>query len=293
MSKRFWRLILLVAAIVFILAACGRNPNPPLGNITPIPTLAAGATPTLVQAIQGGESVGGGAETGQANAAAGAAVYQKNCTPCHGVEGQGVDAPALRNNPFVQGNQAGVIDTISNGRPNTEMPAWLMGNGGPLSSGEITNVAAYLQTLQNVPPLPTATPQAKTSEEQPAPGEPARPSNAGGTGQAVSLSGDASRGETYFGDYCAPCHGPEGVQGVPNPGSSDETVPGLNPIDPTLVNSDPKTFAENIDLFIEHGSVPEGPAPRLMMPPFGDAKMLNDQQIADLIAYVIQLNQGK
>ncbi len=65
----------------------------------------------------------------------------------------------------------------------------------------------------------------------------------------------------------------------------------LNPIDPTLVSSNPGIFAVNVDLFIEHGSVPEGASPRMMvMPSFGDGGMLTHQTIADLIAYVMHLN---
>jgi mono/diheme cytochrome c family protein len=64
----------------------------------------------------------------------------------------------------------------------------------------------------------------------------------------------------------------------------------MNPIDPTIANADPKIFATNVDLFIQHGSVPEGPGPMIIMPSFGDSKMLTEQQIADLIAYVMHLN---
>ncbi|MDD5369067.1 MAG: hypothetical protein PHQ40_08280, partial [Anaerolineaceae bacterium] len=78
--------------------------------------------------------------------------------------------------------------------------------------------------------------------------------------------------------------------GIPNPGSEDGFVPSLNPIDSTLLNKDPKTFALNIDLFIEHGSIPDGKGPMLAMPAFGDNKIISDQAIADLIAYVISLN---
>jgi len=96
-----------------------------------------------------------------------------------------------------------------------------------------------------------------------------------------------------FGTYCAVCHGPEGIVGAPNPASDDDFVPPLNPIDSTMVNADPKIFATNIDLFIEHGSVPPGPAPEISMPGFGDQKMLTPQQIADIIAYVMGLNGVK
>jgi mono/diheme cytochrome c family protein len=62
-----------------------------------------------------------------------------------------------------------------------------------------------------------------------------------------------------------------------------------------MVNSDNKTFATNIDLFVEHGSTPEeaaqGTNPALVMPAFGDQKLLEPQDIANVIAYVISLNK--
>ncbi len=135
--------------------------------------------------------------------------------------------------------------------------------------------------------LSACTAKADESETQ----DVARPSNSGGPGQAVNLTGDATAGAQIFQDNCVACHGPEGKGGVPNPGSTDETVPPLNPIDPTLKSSDNKTFATNLDLFIEHGSTPEGGSPALQMKPFGDQKLLTPQQIADVIAYVISLNK--
>ena len=121
--------------------------------------------------------------------------------------------------------------------------------------------------------------------------KPARPSNAGGPGEAINLTGDPKAGADIFSSICYSCHGDLGKGGVPNPGSTDGTVPPLNPIDPTLKNSDYKTFATNLDLFLEHGSTPEGTSPLKSMPAFGDNKTLTPQQIADVIAYVISLNQ--
>jgi mono/diheme cytochrome c family protein len=119
----------------------------------------------------------------------------------------------------------------------------------------------------------------------------ARPSNPGGPGDAVNLTGDATSGAQIFQSNCMPCHGQEGTQGLPNPGTDDGTVPVLNPIDPTLVSSDDKTFAYNLDLFIQHGSTPAGPNPSISMPAWGDKGVLTQQQIADVIAYVISLNK--
>jgi mono/diheme cytochrome c family protein len=121
--------------------------------------------------------------------------------------------------------------------------------------------------------------------------EVAKPSNGGGPGDAVNLTGDAAAGEKIFADTCVACHGIEGKSGVDNPGSTDGTVPSLNPIDETLKNGDTKIFATNIDLFIEHGSKPDGDNPALQMKAFGDDKTLTPQQIADVIAYVISLNK--
>jgi mono/diheme cytochrome c family protein len=118
-----------------------------------------------------------------------------------------------------------------------------------------------------------------------------RPSNAGGPGDALNLTGDATSGTQIFQNNCAACHGPQGTQGVPNPGTDRGSVPTLNPIDPNMTSSDYQTFAYNIDLFVQHGSTPAGSNPAISMPAWGDQNALTQQQIADVIAYVISLNK--
>lgn len=119
----------------------------------------------------------------------------------------------------------------------------------------------------------------------------ARPSNPGGPGLAVDMSGNVDNGKQIFVDRCQVCHGVEGKGGNPNPGSNDGTIPSLNPIDPSMVSADYKTFAANIDLFIEHGSTPGGLYPVYTMPAWGDSDTLKAQDIADVIAYIISLNK--
>lgn len=118
-----------------------------------------------------------------------------------------------------------------------------------------------------------------------------RPSNPGGSGDALNLTGDETSGAQIYQTNCLPCHGQEGKQGVPNPGSDDGSVPILNPIDPALSSPDYQTFAYNLDLFIQHGSTPAGPNPAIVMPAWGDKDALTQQQIADVIAYIISLNK--
>ena len=147
-------------------------------------------------------------------------------------------------------------------------------------------VAAFFVACGSTPKSTGGAPE----ESEPAE-EVAKPSNPGGPGAAVDLTGDATAGEQVFVQNCQSCHGDQGKGGIENPGSTDGTIPELNPIDATMKSSDAKTFATNIDLFIEHGSTPAGDNPAKLMTAFGDAGTLTPQQIADVIAYVISLNK--
>ena len=134
--------------------------------------------------------------------------------------------------------------------------------------------------------IPTAGPTEAPSQE-----EIARPGNPGGPGDAINLTGDNTAGQKVFQDHCRVCHGEAGTDDVLNPGSDDGTVPPLNPIDSTLVSANYKTFAYNVDLFLQNGSNPAGPNPAIQMPAWGVEGGLSQQQIADVIAYIISLNQ--
>jgi mono/diheme cytochrome c family protein len=298
MSTRTRIMIIATSLLALFLSACA-SPNPQPAGLTPIPSLAPGTAPTLAPALQtpsqGGE-MSAPVAAAQADGALGAPLFLLHCSPCHGREGEGVTAPALRNSDYIQtaGDQA-ILGTIAKGRAGTTMPAWLQANGGPLTDADINNVIAYVKTFQKVSPMPKATPIPPEPTETPGPAnaptpEPAHPSEPGRPGPAATLAGDATRGKGLFGHYCAICHGPDGMIGLPNPDSDDGAVPALNPIDETIADPDSKKFASNLDVFIEHGSTPAGSSPLLRMPSFGDSKLLTDQQIADMIAYMISLN---
>ncbi len=161
-----------------------------------------------------------------------------------------------------------------------------------LATVTITVVLALFQTACTATAagsstiVPAATSTSVAVPVQPDP-DAAKPSNPGGVGPALALTGDAASGQTIFTTYCKVCHGDKGVGGVANPGSKDGTVPSLNPIDDTIAHKDLKVFAANIDLFVEHGSKPDGDKPQLSMVAWGDTKSMTPQQIADVIAYVI------
>jgi ubiquinol-cytochrome c reductase cytochrome b subunit len=109
-------------------------------------------------------------------------------------------------------------------------------------------------------------------------------------GQAAFVIGSAENGALLFKKHCSGCHGQQGTGGLPNPGSDEGKVPTLNPADEDLLNPDPQIFARNVDIFIQHGSVPPGPRPVIKMPPFGDSHALTQQEIANIEAYILGLN---
>ena len=274
----------------------------------PTPTAAEAATQTAGDSsdVARPSNSGGPGEavnlTG--NAATGAEVFAANCVPCHGAKGVGnianfgstdgtvpplnpIDSTLI--DPDYKTYAANLDLFIQHGstpagtNPIFQMPPW--GDSGTLKQQQIADVIAYLISLNPAPvAVATATPTASSSSDI------ARPSNPGGPGEAVNLTGSSSAGEQLFAANCVPCHGAKGVGNIANFGSTDGTVPPLNPIDSTLKDPTYKTFATNIDLFIQHGSTPEGTSPIFQMPPWGDSGTLKQQQIADIIAYLISLN---
>jgi len=302
----------------------------PAATELPAATMAPAATETPATTSAGGADVarpsnpGGAGEavTLGVNLDSGKQIYEVNCAMCHGAEGVGgnpnpgstdgtipeinpVD-PTLVNSDYK--TFATNLDlfmehgsTPEGPNPVILMPAW--GDKGLMTPQQIADVIGYVVSLNNfsgtipsstvvsITPAATSAPEATAESSSGGVEEPAKPSNPGGAGQAVSLTGDEKSGKRVYVDNCITCHGDQGMGGQSNPGSTDGTVPPVNPIDSTLKSDVYKTYAENLDLFMEHGSTPEGPSPILLMPAWGDQKLLTPQQIADVIAYMISLNK--
>lgn len=106
-------------------------PNPPPREIPPVP------------------EVDGDPEAGYV-------VYAQNCVACHGPEGEGRIGATL-DRPFAAiSPDAFVVQTISRGIEGSMMPPFAQENGGPLTEGQINDVAAYVFSFQRTAP-PTAT----------------------------------------------------------------------------------------------------------------------------------------
>lgn len=260
------------------------------------PTASAKATPTTE--AEGPAHPSNAGEPGDAinlngDAVGGEQVFTAQCEKCHGPNGAlGVDNPGSADGsvPPLNPIDSTLVDSdyktfatnidlfIQHGsspegtNPKLLMPAY--GDQNLLTQQQLADVIAYIISL-NPSPVGTAAPSSST-----------------GPGQASNMTGDASVGAQIFNVQCEKCHGPNGTQGVDNPGSTDGTVPPLNPIDPAILNADFKTFATNVDVYLQHGSTPEGPGPKIVMPAYGDQSLLTQQQMADVIAYIIGLNSS-
>ena len=247
--------------------------------------------------------------------AKGKQVFAQKCTLCHGDNGQGTPAaPPIwgndsfndgagmrkqenlaafakgnmpKGNPDLTAEQALDVAAFVAAQPRPHFAAKL-GSGAPpttapLSPSQLAPGAAEPQT----PQLKTTPPQVPAFADRskiPASGKQGPPA------EAARLIGSWKQGKALFDRDCQSCHGPQGTDKVPNPGSDDGTVPPLNPIDPSLANKKPSIFAANIDRIIQHGSIPDGPHPVLFMPNWGDSRSLSQQEIAAIEAYVIHLN---
>ncbi len=79
----------------------------------------------------------------------GEAVFKSRCTPCHGDKGKGnaaLGTPDFSNSKTLASlTDTQVIDTITNGRKGTIMPAWK----GKLSDEEIAAMPMFLRSLSH------------------------------------------------------------------------------------------------------------------------------------------------
>ena len=86
----------------------------------------------------------------------GSSVWEFSCASCHGLNGEGVSAPALNSSQFLQSSsddQTRLL--ISVGVPGSAMGAYSQDHGGPLTSEQIRAVTAYLRSWEaDAPDVP-------------------------------------------------------------------------------------------------------------------------------------------
>jgi mono/diheme cytochrome c family protein len=127
----------ILAPLVLLLAACGSSDVTGAGyETTPTPNTVVGHATTTPTTTTGGATGGG---TG--NAAAGKAVFTKNCSACHTLADANANGSVGPNLDQLKPAAAIVAHQVTNG--GGAMPAFK----GTLSAQQIQDVAAYVSSV--------------------------------------------------------------------------------------------------------------------------------------------------
>lgn len=104
---------------------------------------------------------------------AGQKLWTDNCSACHGVQGEGPAAPALRSREFLSQTPDRLIHhVIQAGVPGTAMSAWWNEFGGPLTDDQIAALVAFLRNWEDDAPSISDWREPGASTASPAPSEP-------------------------------------------------------------------------------------------------------------------------
>src|SRR5216117_1694852 len=164
----------------------------------------------------------------------GMGLYRARCADCHGMDARGIRAPDLTQVWASGRSDAGLLQTLRDGIPGTEMPAV----GARTTDDEIWKMLAYLRTLAAA-----------------APNEPPR--------------GNAENGQRVFRANCASCHRVDNGGGRLGPdlsriglsrtrdmmvrqirGATEDFRPGYEPVTLTTTDGQPiHGVKKNEDLF--------------------------------------------
>jgi len=121
-------------------------------------------------------------------------IYNQQCVTCHGAEGEGGIGPALNNRDLLKNTPDDLLfSVIRSGVPSTQMPAWSINFGGPLTDEDVKDVVAFLNSWESTAPV-----------IEPPVFEP-----------------DSGRGALLFESTCAICHGSNGAGSDKAPAIND------------------------------------------------------------------------
>jgi mono/diheme cytochrome c family protein len=120
-----------------------------------------------------------------------ATLYKENCSGCHGADGKGSAAIALRDPVFLAlADDATILAVASSGVPGTQMPPFAQSKGGMLTDQQIGVLVHGIRSW--------ARPDASMTGLPP---------------YAAQSPGDPQRGAGVYATFCSSCHGPKGEGG--------------------------------------------------------------------------------
>ena len=211
----------------------------------------SGALAALTAALAAGLSAHQAAGQGPGDPERGGPLYVENCAVCHGVSGEGRVGANLQQFPGIR-VAAALEQAIARGIPGSVMPAFGEAYGGPLTAGQVSDLAAYIAAAFNgtepLEPLPTFVAPAITPLPQ--------------------VEGNPSTGAVVYQADCAVCHGVDGR------GRIGQTLAKPWP------SADPAAYIRQVTRDGIRGTT---------MPAWGQAQggPLSDEEIADVAAFVL------
>jgi ubiquinol-cytochrome c reductase cytochrome c subunit len=83
----------------------------------------------------------------------GESLWSLNCSSCHGLNGEGAIGPALNSQQFLQtATNAQIELLVSVGVPGSQMGAYSLDHGGPLTSEQIKALALFIRSWEEDAP---------------------------------------------------------------------------------------------------------------------------------------------
>lgn len=111
-------------------------------------------------------------------------IYNEQCASCHGTNGEGGIGTALNNKTLLQSTQDDIFfSVVRSGVPSTQMPAWSVDYGGPLTDEDIRSAVTFIRSWEETAPILEPAAFVPTAEE----------------------------GAMIFETNCAVCHGANGA----------------------------------------------------------------------------------
>jgi len=184
----------------------------------------------------------------------GATLYQKHCSACHGVKGQGgVGVPLALDDFQRQVSDQFLFNTIKNGRPGRVMPSYSM-----LEKSEISSIVKYIRSFSNV--------KAPVFDKTP-------------------VKGNSQNGALLFKQHCVACHGDKG-QGGHGTGVTFSRPRDLPILAPALNNPGYLASATDQDIKRTLMQGRKGTPMRSFL-----KSGLKEQEINDIVSYIRSLEK--